>query len=631
MDYAIPMPEAQAQHEPIHEPQPHAGPNPRGEQPAAHPDTRRPDLLPADSGASPSAELRPTTPEADAPQQPETQALLPDLPMEVILQACAHLDPNFLACCVRLTCKAAASQLGSVVRLSKPCPEHAFADHWGRPGSTRHLSLVQRRRLICLVAASGVGPNVRVAVAAADCAVPAEALAAAAAAGHVEVCELLWPLVAEVLRSSSGAGAGAGSGSRSGGGGERHPSEMQPHPNVLLERLARSDPLVAAARAGRTQVCSWLLTRAEQEAPSSCSSRPHAFFDLASATLAAVLGGNAALYRTLRDRLAAATGHSKPLPPARLLAALAEAGNLAALGRTVALLPPALSLSAGSLLSGGFDAAGCSAVLAAAARSTTPDWLDKVDFLMGLRRVMQEPGRGLLPWPRPGSPSHDAVAEAVLPRPVDHCPRLNERGLWATRSIAGLRAVAAAGQAGILRQLLQTERLLGEVLQGVPELTAALDATGGWGDRGRPQSTVGFSPAHYAAACTAAAVAAAEANQLQCLHVALECAPRAAHKAALLAALRSGHVAMAQWLGGRLLPTAPPPAASMHVAVQLLVAAAESGSLELVRWLTEERHLQRGLGPEVFSAAVRGGGCELMAWLAAQGCDEGVRGVMGWG
>ncbi|KAG2429331.1 hypothetical protein HXX76_011098 [Chlamydomonas incerta] len=396
-------------------------------------------------------------------------------------------------------------KLGHWDMNARPCPDHAFAAHWGRDGATRHLSLAQRRQLICLVASSGVLANVQVAVDAAWCSVPPEALAAAAAAGHLEVC---WPLVDE--RCSSGA-SGCGDG---GGGSNAHPPYSPPlHPNVRLQQLARRDPLVAAALAGRPEVCAWLLAQAaEQQGASSTGGagwRPVSL-DLPSATLAAVLGGHAALYRTLlRGRLAAAPGRPEPLPllpPARLLAALTEAGNAAALMRAVSQLRQQRPLDWVGLRIFISSDDGGSAVLAAAARSTTPDWLDKVDFLRGTECRFS--------WPHPGSPAHDAVAEAVLLRPgADVRPQLTSRGFWATRSAAGF----------------------------------------------------------------------------------------------------------ARWLQQRLMDPTPPAA----LATKLLVAAAGSGSLELVRLLVEDRHLHHGLGPQVFKAAVRGGGCELVAWLVARGCADG--------
>ncbi|KAG2429261.1 hypothetical protein HXX76_011030 [Chlamydomonas incerta] len=590
MDEASPSTEAQAHPEPEIEPQAQALFGTNCEPPAGQPVGTPSPAVPGQASHMPQ--------DARA-AQPEPHAL-PDLPITVFFEACAHLEPNFQACCARLVCKAAAAEFGNVVRLSQPCPDHAFAAHWGRPGATRHLSLAQRRQLICLVASSGVLANVQVAVDAARCSVPPEALAAAAAAGHLEVCQFLWPVVDERC-SSDASGGGDG-----GGGSNAHPPYSPPlHPNVRLQQLARRDPLVAAALAGRPEVCAWLLTQAaEQQGARSTggAGRRPVSLDLTSATLAAVLGGHAALYRTLRDRLAATSGHNEPLPPVWLLAALAEAGNRAALVRAVGQLRQRRASALDALASEGV---GGSTVLAAAARSTTPDWLDKVDFLL----------RGpecRFSWPDPDTPAHDAVAETVLPRPgVDVSPQLNKRGFWATQSAAGLRTVAAAGQAGVLRELLQAKRQLVRLVAG---------AAGADGFRGLEQLGMRayIDPGYLQRVASAAAVAAAEANQLECLNVALQHAPPTIRKTALLAACRRGHLAAAQRLVG-CLPLTP----GVTLAAELLVAAAESGSLQLVRWLVEGRRLHHRLGPQVFKAAVRGGCCELVAWLAAQGCADG--------
>ncbi|KAG2437563.1 hypothetical protein HYH02_011205 [Chlamydomonas schloesseri] len=213
-------------------------------------------------------------------------------------------------------------------------------------------------------------------------------------------------------------------------------------------------------------------------------------------------------------------------------------------------------------------------VLAAAARSTTPDWLDKVHSCSGRRAASA--GR-----PQ-GRPPTTQLPAAVLPHTEDVCRQLSRRGFWASLSVAGWLTVAAAGQAGILADMLKLAGVL-------------------------------FSDA----------VAAAEAGHLECLRVALHHVPRSDLKSVIMAALRSGHEHTAKWLVSHLLPpTPPPPGRHVALATRLLASAAESGSAALVRWLADDRELRCGLlSPEVLLAAVRSGCCELVAWLAAQGCS----------
>jgi hypothetical protein len=77
------------------------------------------------------------------------------------------------------------------VRLSRPVPPEAFAQHWTRPSATCRLTLEQRKQLLCLTAASSVVPTLEVAVRAAGLPLTQEVLHAAAKAGHLSACEWL--------------------------------------------------------------------------------------------------------------------------------------------------------------------------------------------------------------------------------------------------------------------------------------------------------------------------------------------------------------------------------------------------------------------------------------------------------
>ncbi|KXZ49730.1 hypothetical protein GPECTOR_20g587 [Gonium pectorale] len=90
--------------------------------------------------------------------------LLPELAERIV-----HcLDRNDIAATFRRINKTTAEHfsgtLHTTIHLSEPVPPHAFAAHWLTPGATRGLTLARRRKLVRLVAASGVLPNLEVAL-----------------------------------------------------------------------------------------------------------------------------------------------------------------------------------------------------------------------------------------------------------------------------------------------------------------------------------------------------------------------------------------------------------------------------------------------------------------------------------
>ncbi|GFR40476.1 hypothetical protein Agub_g1039 [Astrephomene gubernaculifera] len=108
-------------------------------------------------------ELPPNT----SPQTPSCiwPQLLPELEKHII----SFLPPNEVACTVRLINKAAAAQFRgpgyTTVKLSSHVPPHAFKEQWERPGAMRGLTHRQRQALQMLTARSGSLPNLQVAVA----------------------------------------------------------------------------------------------------------------------------------------------------------------------------------------------------------------------------------------------------------------------------------------------------------------------------------------------------------------------------------------------------------------------------------------------------------------------------------
>ncbi|KAG2495329.1 hypothetical protein HYH03_006599 [Edaphochlamys debaryana] len=168
------------------------------------------------------------------------------LPLELVERVGAWLPSNEKATSLRLVCRTLAARFRghTIIHLSQPVLPELFAAHWGATGSCRCLPLRRRRQLVCLVAASGVTANLRVAAAAAGCVPGPEALESAAAAGQPECC--LWLMTVGGVEpsasrppSNSGASSGNGSGGGGGGGG--------------------GGALAAAAGSGQRAMCEWLL------------------------------------------------------------------------------------------------------------------------------------------------------------------------------------------------------------------------------------------------------------------------------------------------------------------------------------------------------------------------------------
>ncbi|KXZ49866.1 hypothetical protein GPECTOR_19g317 [Gonium pectorale] len=146
---------------------------------------------------------------------------------ELVQRVAAFLPANVVACTLRLVDKATAALFRSpehtVVLLSQPVPDAAFAQRWGRPEKLRALTLSQRQKLLRLTARSGSLHKLQTLVAMPDYFPPLckDVFSAAASAGHLHACE--W----------------------------------------LLERSCPwgGEVLSAATRAGHQHVCSWLLAK----------------------------------------------------------------------------------------------------------------------------------------------------------------------------------------------------------------------------------------------------------------------------------------------------------------------------------------------------------------------------------
>ncbi|KXZ43945.1 hypothetical protein GPECTOR_77g41 [Gonium pectorale] len=157
----------------------------------------------------------------------------PQLPSELAERIVGYLDRNDIATTIRPINKATAEHFSgpqhTTIRLSEPVSPHAFAAHWLAPGATRGLTTERRRKLVRLVAASGVLPNLEVALQAAGfMRAVAEAFNAAAGAGQLQTCQWLW----EYSHSRA---------------------------NDLFAPCRVDDALESAAAGGHRRVCEWLV------------------------------------------------------------------------------------------------------------------------------------------------------------------------------------------------------------------------------------------------------------------------------------------------------------------------------------------------------------------------------------
>ncbi|PNH04452.1 hypothetical protein TSOC_009386 [Tetrabaena socialis] len=279
-------------------------------------------------------DLQASAPAPEAAPAPGAAALWHRLPPELLLRVLACLPPNERACTARRVCKATAAALSSpqhtTVRLSQPSPHGEFVRRWGRPGAMRSLTLVRRRLLLSLTAASGCLENLQWLAAHVGCSPTREVFEAAAAAGRLDACRWLqqqgcymqwWAL--------SGAEAAAGAGQRATVEWLLACAQDSGHKEDDLNSVADSTSLAcSAARGGHVGTMDWLLQRRGLE----------------------------------RDGDAAAT----------VLVAAAEGCDLPTLQRLYHAYPQAAA--------GGWP----DQILTSAAGSPTPDWKAKVEWLEGL-------------------------------------------------------------------------------------------------------------------------------------------------------------------------------------------------------------------------------------------------------
>ncbi|GLC46021.1 hypothetical protein PLESTB_001027100 [Pleodorina starrii] len=293
---------------------------------------------------------------------------------------------NEVACTLRLLNKFTAAVLRgrTKVRISKSSPSHAFARRWGAPGAMRPLTCKQRKALLRLTAATGSVANLQLALAAVGCTPTSEVFAAAAAAGHLPVCEALLaagcPWGPDVLDAAARAG-------------------LRESVSWLLRAGCPAGPqlLEAAAGAGHAELCEWLVSEvglawSAKAARAAARGGFTALFEHAVAELGLPgAGGHAAAASTAAGGPGAVLGE--------LLEGAAEGCDLATvmwLHRTW-LEPEEPDLAPQNAAAPGnnnnnnqqqqqggvnlLSRAARDAVMAAAAASPTPDWRAKVEWL----------------------------------------------------------------------------------------------------------------------------------------------------------------------------------------------------------------------------------------------------------
>ncbi len=277
-----------------------------------------------------------------------------DASPDVLRHIASHLHPAETACTLRLLNKNTAAALGTLadrtLPLSQPAPPAAFAHRWGSPGAMRPLTLQQRHRLLTLTAASGVVANLQVASQGFGLALEhtPEALAAAAAGGHADACAWLLskgcPMGPRVLAAAAGAGR----------------VDMCVW---AVERAGCSldgNVLAAAAEGGSMELCEWLLTH--KGCPWSTD-----------APVAAARGGHVAVVDWLVHQHVRQPS-SRRLYVGRVLEGAAEGCDVSTLQR----LHGQLVEQQGERL----DGSSVDRVVEAAAASRTPDWREKVRWLL---------------------------------------------------------------------------------------------------------------------------------------------------------------------------------------------------------------------------------------------------------
>ncbi|GLC53523.1 hypothetical protein PLESTB_000758900 [Pleodorina starrii] len=264
----------------------------------------------------------------------------------IVTRIVRALPANEIACTSRLIDKATAREFANyrTVRLSLPSPTHAFRKRWGSPDAFRGLTRAQRRKLLCLTAASGNVDNLEIALANAGFVAPHGLLEAAAAAGQLVACQLLRERDCPWGKSFAAAA-------------------QRGHRNVCEWMLASGCPFDVmavhnAARRGHVGLMHWLMVQQRQ---------PSLQLDWGRLVVAAAEGFRLEPFQRLYQQLMAG---QQPCGEAHQQQQQQPPGGSSS-GRTARAAAGARELIQSHKVS----------ILATSAGSPTPDWQAKVEWL----------------------------------------------------------------------------------------------------------------------------------------------------------------------------------------------------------------------------------------------------------
>ncbi|GLC46993.1 hypothetical protein PLESTM_002005500 [Pleodorina starrii] len=527
---------------------------------------------------------------------------LDDLPPNLLEHVVSFLPDNEIACNVRLVNKRIAECLHSrvAVRLSQLSPHHAFVRRWGgfENPAVRCLTFKQRHLLLCLTARSGSLPNLETAIETAGCTLTQALLDAAAESGHSDVCQ--W-LVANACDIENAALSAVKAAAKAG------------HLDVVIFLLRHgrghviplaiaAETWAAAAGAGQRALCEGLIsagiTCVAAAAAGSESDEDEGAFVIGDGDVGDGDASDLSFLSDLIDDLIPSddSNHTRARP---VVTAAARGGHVALTdwllqlpGFAKARRDPDLLLVAAYA----FDAASlqqlydgrygilrrvkighANGAVVTAACGPAPDWRAKVEWLLAVFGAV-DPVDLILTTEACNSKGPIAERPDAIPR------------LELLRQVELLWGVDDVPEAAIRVNNLAVVRYLHEY--------GLLDERNGKGALRR-------------AAEDGNTAALSELVALGC-HIG---------KHVILSAARHGHLNVLRWLleapeagpagGGEAL------AAVTHRGVDLAVAGAESGSLELMQWVWGQGCLWDEL---VSYKAAEYGSLELMQWMRARGC-----------
>ena len=262
---------------------------------------------------------------------------------------------------------------------SQSWPSVAFVAHWGRPQPWRALSLKQRRQLLCLAANSGCAESLEVALAQCGCSLTSEVAEAAALGGSVPACETL------LIREGCDCKAHLEDVAAEAGHLEllrwlRQPRRHELLPGFLTRRLLEQQagqamPAVRACHGGHAHILAWLQEEQQRQQPGLggiIAAGPWTLFRPTSVLFlagAAGAGGHVQLLDQLLPRLEPVSTGAE----CYMLGQVAQGCPLEALQRAYnhvfqANVHPNISIK--------------QTLAIAAAVSSTPDWEQKLDWVL---------------------------------------------------------------------------------------------------------------------------------------------------------------------------------------------------------------------------------------------------------